>query len=276
LGSALTLEIPQGAVSRRTLVTVSEVSAARNEREFELEPHDLQLQVPAQLIVDASSEMELSHRENERDVRVENQVHEANHLRAELHHLGRIKLHPAHADDDPQTHDAAELDGGSHGDGGVDGGTLEGDTCWDGTSLPRPALEPTPTASVADKFSAWQKAMNEYQVAAAAFSAAAKEHADAYNAAAQPVAGKSCHQNADCDTGSLDFPGACRVYYEVGQCVVQDNNPIGSGPAAPAQPDLSCADFTCSDSSYQCEQEASTQGIACILQRCGRHGGGGK
>ena len=222
--------------------------------------------------------MELSHLENERSVRVENPLHEANHLSAEFHHLGRVRLHPAHADDDAQTHDAAERDGGSRVDGGFDGGTHEGEgeTCWDGTSLPRPALAPPPPASVTDKFAAWQVAMNEYQMAAAAFSAAAKEHADAYNAAAQPVAGKSCHQNADCDTGSLDFPGACRVYYAVGQCVVQDNNPVGAGPAAPAQPDLSCADFTCSDLSYQCEQEASTLGIACILQRCGHQGRGGK
>jgi hypothetical protein len=75
-------------------------------------------------------------------------------------------------------------------------------TCWDGVTLPRPALEPAALASVAAKYAAYNAALLDYQAAAAAYSAQAQAHADAYNALALPITGRLCATSADCSTGS--------------------------------------------------------------------------
>jgi hypothetical protein len=152
--------------------------------------------------------------------------------------------------------------------------TTSSSACWDGVTLPRPAVDPTPTASVAAAFEAWQAAVGKYQADATAYDAIAQAHAEAYGAAASGVVGLACSQNADCDTHSSAFPGTCNIYYRIGQCAVSDPNPP-LGPTPPPQPRFTCADFTCPQTGYQCEQEVETTGIACVLSRCSGHGGGG-
>jgi hypothetical protein len=145
--------------------------------------------------------------------------------------------------------------------------------CFSGVGV-RPSEQPTPTAAVQDLWTAWQAAMADYQQAAAAFSVEAEDHADAFEAAAGGIAGAQCTSDLDCDTQSTEFIGSCRIYYNVGQCNIVDQDPLPVGPTAPPQPSLTCADFTC-DASFQCEQEVNTTGIACVLQNCGNGGGGG-
>jgi hypothetical protein len=106
-------------------------------------------------------------------------------------------------------------------------------------------------------------------------SADAAAHGAAYYAAASLIVGKSCGSDADCDTGSSEFVGSCHIYYQVGQCGVVDLTPLPAGPQPPPQPLASCADFTCASSSYQCSVEVSTNGIACVLNRCSVNSGGG-
>jgi hypothetical protein len=108
--------------------------------------------------------------------------------------------------------------------------------------------------------------MAKYQADAAQYSQESAAHAAAYAAAATGVVGRPCTSDSDCATGSAAFPGTCHIYYQHGQCEVADPNPP-VGPTPPPQPALTCADFTCAPS-YQCEQEATTRGIACVLQRC--------
>ena len=145
--------------------------------------------------------------------------------------------------------------------------------CYSGVGV-RPSQQPTPTAAVQALWDAWQAAMADYQQAAAAFSVEAQEHADEFQAAAGGVAGTQCTTDLDCDTHSVDFVGSCHVYYNVGQCNIIDQHPLPTGPVAPPQPSLSCADFTC-NANFVCEQEVQTTGIACVLQSCGNGGGGG-
>ena len=140
--------------------------------------------------------------------------------------------------------------------------------CYVGTGI-RPSSQPTPTPELQARWNGWQEAMAIW-----AQNAEVEQHAKAFIAAANGVAGIQCVIDSDCETHSSDFVGSCRIYYNVGQCVVTDLDPPAVGPAAPSEPDLSCADFTC-PTTFQCEQEASTAGIACVLQRCGSGGGGG-
>ncbi len=152
--------------------------------------------------------------------------------------------------------------------------TAPSSACWDGVTLPRPAVDPTPSPSVAAAYEAWHAAVSRYETDAAAYDLAAQAHAEAYAAAATGVVGRSCTKNDDCDTQSTEFIGSCNLYYHVGQCAVSDAHPP-AGPTPPPQPRFTCADFTCPQAGYQCEQEVETSGIACILGRCGGgHGGG--
>lgn len=146
--------------------------------------------------------------------------------------------------------------------------------CWDGTVLPRPAQDPTPGPSARAAVEAWRSAMEAWKAAATEFSVEASAHAAAYESAAGPIVGKACTQDQDCDTASPDFVGSCRIYYSHGQCEVRDLHPLGAGPVAPPQPVFSCADFSCPQD-FQCELEVETQGIACVLDRCGGGGHGG-
>jgi len=164
--------------------------------------------------------------------------------------------------------DVAPTSGGS--------GVKPAATCWDGVTLPRPAAGPTPLPSVSAAFAAYDADLASYQTAAAAFSVESQAHAAAYAAAAGPLVGQPCATNADCDTGSAAFPGACTpLYYGHAQCQVGDASPIGAGPQPPPQPVFTCADFTCaSQTSYSCAIEANTGSIACVLSRCSAGGGG--
>lgn len=150
--------------------------------------------------------------------------------------------------------------------------------CWDGVTLPRPALEPAALPSVADKYAAYTAALADYQVAAAAFSDLASAHAAAYDAVAAAITGQRCATSADCATGDPAFPGVCvQPYYGVGaRCYVSDATPVGAGPQPPPPPVITCADLSCAAlPSYACETEPNTGTNACILSRCGGGGGGG-
>src|ERR1700759_4302305 len=72
--------------------------------------------------------------------------------------------------------------------------------CWDGITLPRPAIEPTPLPELAAQYNAWRAAFAQYQADAAAFSDVAAAHAAAYHAAAGGIVGTSCASDAQCAT----------------------------------------------------------------------------
>jgi len=150
--------------------------------------------------------------------------------------------------------------------------------CWDGVTLPRPALEPVALPSVAAKYDAYNAALVTYQAQADAFSVLAAEHAAAYNAVATVVTGRLCSTDVDCDTGAPQFPGHCvQPYYGVGaRCYVSDGAPVGAGPQPPPLPVITCADLSCAAlANYACETEPNTGTNACILSRCATGGGGG-
>ena len=149
--------------------------------------------------------------------------------------------------------------------------------CWDGVTLPRPALEPAPLASVAAKYAAYNDALATYQAAADQFSVESAAHAAAFDAVAAQITGKLCSTDVDCSTGSTSFVGVCvHPYYGVGaRCYVSDAAPL-TGPQPPPTPVITCADLSCAAlTNYACETEANTGTNACILSRCGNGGGGG-
>jgi len=173
--------------------------------------------------------------------------------------------------------------------------------CWDGVTLPRPALDPIPSATVSTAYDAFALATQAYNEAAplwqAGYEAALAAQADALNnhpdyikykqlypeyvSALQTVAGTACTTDTECASPSPLFPGVCHLYYQHGQCTVDSSQlpPIPQipldyppPPVPPAQPVFSCTDFTCA-ANYACELELATGGIACVENRCSTTGG---
>lgn len=177
------------------------------------------------------------------------------------------------ADPTPSPTAAAQISAPLSGGAGTGGGTGGRSTpCWDGVTFPRPAMEPVALSSVAAKYAAYDLALADYQVAAAAYSALAEEYATAFNAAAAPVAGRLCTTALDCDTGSTRFPGICiKAYYGVGShCYAAETGTAPSGgPVPPTVPVITCADLSCATfPGFACETEPTTGTNACIESRC--------
>jgi hypothetical protein len=97
-GSALTIDIPAGALSKETEIHVREVEPRAGEvQAFEIEPAEIQLEHAVKVTVkvdDASGagKHSLTETENEVEHAAENEVEDANEhtMEGEIHHFGHI------------------------------------------------------------------------------------------------------------------------------------------------------------------------------------------
>jgi hypothetical protein len=155
---------------------------------------------------------------------------------------------------------------GGHGGNSNGGGAKNEDGTTGGNKPICTGLEParkgaayTLHQAAEDRLAAFQAELDNFGI----------EHpeAAAFAVVSKRVAGQSCFQDADCDTGdSSKYTSQCARYEwdgTNGSCLVGSVDPI---PAAPILPRLSCADVSC-PSGFQCELEESNGAVGCVEQR---------